>query len=223
MSKELPYFKFFPSEWLMGDIVLLPYSVQGVFTNVKAYYWQKECKVTLAMLKQKFSNAIAELNELIKSDILKHDSTSDEVTINFLDEQFSEISELHEKRVKAGRKGGKAKLKQNPSKAKAKPKHKEEEKEEEKDITFDKFWSLYPKKVGRKTCLSKWEKLTLEIKNKIIETLPAFSAYKPFPEYTHPNPETYFNQERWWDEIPEVKLEKSNETTQGFNPMQGHL
>ena len=41
--------------------------------------------------------------------------------------------------------------------------------------------------------------------------MPNFIKYKPFESYTHPNPETYLNQERWNDEI-EIKTEKKQYT-----------
>lgn len=94
---------------------------------------------------------------------------------------------------------------------------KEEEEVQEKEevqqvkLSFDLFWNLYPKRIARTRCEPKWNKLTLEQQNKIISTLPNFIKYKPFESYTHPNPETYLNQERWNDEI-EIKTEKKQYT-----------
>ena len=86
---------------------------------------------------------------------------------------------------------------------------KEEEQVQDK-ILFETFWKLYPNKVGKAKCEPKWEKLTNDIRKKIIETLPAFVSYKPFPTYNHPNPETYLNQKRWEDEIPKIEAPKGN-------------
>jgi len=74
-------------------------------------------------------------------------------------------------------------------------------KEEEK-IEFSSFWELYGNKTNRKKCEAKWNKLKIETQELIIQTLPNFLAYKPFQNYTHPNPETYLNNERWNDVIP---------------------
>ncbi len=134
MSKDLPYFKFYPSQWMMGDITLQDYKVQGVFVNIAAYYWQKECSLTLAMLKQKFSNASEEIEILKNSGIISHKNQSDFISIKFLNEQNNELTILHEKRVKAGSLGGKAKLKPSLSKAQAKVKHLEEEGDKKKNI-----------------------------------------------------------------------------------------
>lgn len=70
---------------------------------------------------------------------------------------------------------------------------------------FEDFWSVYPIKVGKQKCITKFQSLTESEKLEIKTTLPKFIKYKPFEKYTHPNPETYLNQKRWQDEIPEIK------------------
>lgn len=74
------------------------------------------------------------------------------------------------------------------------------EKKENK-IDFELFWSAYPVKVGKAKCKPKWDRLPIETQQLILDRLPAWLAYKPFPTYNHPNPETFFNQKRWEDEI----------------------
>jgi len=74
------------------------------------------------------------------------------------------------------------------------------------NIPFINFWNIYPVKVGKAKCEPKWKKLTNEERVKIIDTLPRFIKHKPFESYNHPNPETYFNQKRWEDEIPVKNL-----------------
>lgn len=82
-------------------------------------------------------------------------------------------------------------------------------KEQENNITikqrFESFWLKYPKKIGKKTALSKWLKLSESDIDKIESTIDSFIKYKPFKDYTHPNPCTYLNQERWNDEIEKPK------------------
>jgi hypothetical protein len=48
-----------------------------------------------------------------------------------------------------------------------------------------------------------------------METLPNFIKNKPFESYQHPNPETYFNQKRWEDEI--VKTENNTKKEYKLN------
>lgn len=73
-------------------------------------------------------------------------------------------------------------------------------------IPFETFWDLYDNKTNRKKCEPKWNGLSPDVQQKVIDTLPVFLAYKPFKEYIHPNPLTYLNNERWNDEIPKDKL-----------------
>ncbi len=77
-------------------------------------------------------------------------------------------------------------------------------KDDSKESLFDIFWTKYPKKVAKEKCRAKFNKLSTSDKDKILSTLDAYILYKPFKDYTHPNPETYLNQKRWNDEVPET-------------------
>lgn len=118
MSKDLPYFRFTAFEWLNDDISLESYETKGVFADVCAYYWFKNCSITKAKLEQRFSNALTSIEALIKSQIIKVNSDTDFVEISFLNSQFDQLSQLRKVRQDAGRKGGQQSL----SKPKAKPK-----------------------------------------------------------------------------------------------------
>jgi len=119
MAKELPYFRFTVAEWMNGDIQMVSKDVKGDFADICAFYWFKDCSITLAKLKQKYINAIASIDILIDNGIIKHNTKTDFIEIDFLDEQYGKLSNLHEIRALAGRKGGlsktKAKLKQKTS------------------------------------------------------------------------------------------------------------
>jgi ribosomal protein L12E/L44/L45/RPP1/RPP2 len=132
MAKELPYFKYFPSEWVTGDITLCSMEAQGLFMNLCSYYWMKNCSMSLANAKQRFSNYETALKELLKFEIIKIDE-SENILINFLDEQMNEFINVSEKRAIAGARGGTAKAKQLPKFALAKCNNKEKEKEKEKE------------------------------------------------------------------------------------------
>ena len=145
MSKELPYFRFTVSEWLNGDISMEQMEDQGLFINVCAFYWFKDCSLALAKLKQKFSFAEGSLSRLLKAEVLKVDE-NDNIVIDFLDEQYTNLSELHSVRSIAGRKGG-------LSKPKAKLKQKRSYKDKDKDrdiITHKQFYKLEKEKAEGK-------------------------------------------------------------------------
>jgi len=76
-------------------------------------------------------------------------------------------------------------------------------KDKEAKIDFELFWNLYNKKVGSKDdCKKKWDKLSLEIQQQIMDYLPKYlptikdKQFQPFPE-------TWLNQKRWENEIIE--------------------
>ena len=119
MSKELPFFKSFPEQWLSGDINFESFELQGAFSCAKHHYWANNCDFTYNKMLLRFQNNKEILDELIEKDyiVLKNDK----VHIKFLDEQYKESQELHKKRVKNGSKGGNAtaKLKQSYSNTQA--------------------------------------------------------------------------------------------------------
>jgi len=85
-----------------------------------------------------------------------------------------------------------------------KPLNKEQRTKETNVFSFDEFWKLYPNKVAKQKCKEKYNKLKHKDREAIYNTLEKWKAYKPFANYTHPNPETYLNQKRWEDEIPVI-------------------
>lgn len=104
MAKDLPYFKFFCSEWSDGDITLEDYETQGVFINVCAYYWSKEGNVSYDNLLKKFRHAKKIVIELTKNNFIKVKEKDNSIYIGFLDEQFKERKSLSKKNADNARK-----------------------------------------------------------------------------------------------------------------------
>ena len=75
--------------------------------------------------------------------------------------------------------------------------------------TFLEFWSLYPKKIGKKKCETKFIQI-LKKENVTGEDILA-GLQRLLPEYLQretkyiPNPETFLNQGRWDDETETTK------------------
>ena len=92
MAKDLPYFKFFCSEWNDGDVTLEDMKTQGMFINVCSYYWSNECNVSQKKLFKKFRNNTNLLDSLIYSELIKIIGNS--ISISFLDEQLTERGKL---------------------------------------------------------------------------------------------------------------------------------
>jgi hypothetical protein len=72
--------------------------------------------------------------------------------------------------------------------------------QETKKQRFEEFWTLYDKKVERKSCYNKFIKLDLEVIEKIINVVPFYVKLTPDIKYRK-NPETWINGECWNDEI----------------------
>ena len=71
-------------------------------------------------------------------------------------------------------------------------------------MTFENFWSQYPKKVGKLTAKRSWEKLSLENQQKALEAIVEHRKYwsakgTEWEYICHAS--TWLNQERFEDEL----------------------
>jgi uncharacterized protein YcfL len=69
------------------------------------------------------------------------------------------------------------------------------------NIEFDLFWDLYDKKISKVKCENKWSKLTDKERDDIIAYLPSYIKSTPDVKFRK-NPETFFNNKSWLDELP---------------------
>lgn len=102
MAKDLPYFKFYCSEWNDGDITLEDFNIQGLFINACSYYWSNECNLSKTKLFKKFKSNIKDIEYLIKEGFIKIEN--DYILINFLNEQLQERKLTSKKNSEAGKK-----------------------------------------------------------------------------------------------------------------------
>ena len=82
VMKELPYFKFYPGEWIKGDVTDCSMAAQGLFINICVLYWMKGCNLTLTRVQRKFNTCSIELKELLNEEIIVCDG--DKIYIDFL-------------------------------------------------------------------------------------------------------------------------------------------
>ncbi len=102
MAKDLPYFKFFCSEWNDGDITLESYEVQGLFINICSYYWSNECDVNYDKLLKKFRGYDEIILGLSNEGLIKVNKDNT-ISINFLDEQKEEREQTRKIKSKGGK------------------------------------------------------------------------------------------------------------------------
>ena len=101
MAKDLPYFKFYCSEWNDGDITLEDFEVQGLFINVCSYYWSNECDLSIEKLKKRFKKSIKNIDLLLECKLIRKENGF--LKINFLDEQKSDRNKTSTKNSIAGK------------------------------------------------------------------------------------------------------------------------
>ena len=109
---KLQWFKFAPSDWMMGKIMRCDEITQARYMRLVCLYWNKECNLS-------YEDAEIEIDEehlkvLVKKKIVK--VMDDSIFIEFLDEQMEGISETSAKRREAVKKRW-DKVKENKSKA----------------------------------------------------------------------------------------------------------
>ena len=89
-------------------------------------------------------------------------------------------------------------------KSEKKSKEKEKEKEPEQDL-FDRFWAVYPRKVGKKDAVKAWNKLKPD-ETLTLQIIEGVERWKLSTQWTKdggqyiPYPATFLNGERWKDE-----------------------
>ena len=116
--KSYQWFKFSPSDWIMGRIMRASCESQAAFIRLTCKYWNNECLMTYEDAELECGED--ELNELVKLKIVKTDELKSSITIKFLDEQNMEIQEMRQKRSESGKKGGEAKAKKEQATGKQK-------------------------------------------------------------------------------------------------------
>lgn len=155
--KELPYFKFYCSEWINGNITLESLEVQGLFINICVWYWSRECDVDYDLLIKKFRYNSDLIDDLLRLELIKNQNGK--IKITFLDEQLKERRKIAKRNKANGLKGGRPKTqsvssglaKNNPNITNIEEKRREEkrgennkEKIDNKKQVFDRFRVLYP-------------------------------------------------------------------------------
>lgn len=142
MAKELPFFKFEPSEWLEGNIQICTDEAIVCFMNLLAGYWLKLGDMTEAFALHKYCRkSTIILNELVENDIIQINDSM--VSIKFLDEQLTEVKTISSKRSQAAKsrwnkeKDASALQVQNKSNAIRKEKIRIDKKKEDKIISIE--------------------------------------------------------------------------------------
>lgn len=232
MAKELPYFKFYVSEWADGDVTLLSYAAQGLFVNICSYYWSKKGVVELSKIKRRYKDASeATLTELLQEGIIKIDE-HENIGIKFLDEQLEDRGELSIKRSEAAHKrwnNANALDMDTNSKPKGMLLRGEEKRGKKKrgennsasyDTQFALFWKHYKKKKSKQRAKKAFvnfmkrsqgdaDEVTLKLIKKVNEYFTELELKKKYgvwvPESQYPA--TWLNNKTYQDKFMTTKEE----------------
>lgn len=105
MANIYQWFKFFPSDWLMGRIQRQSDSVQVAFIRLCCKYWHKEGELSSEEAEMECGTEIYEI--LVNSKLIIH--TSSTISIRFLDEQIADNEQFSKKQSARGKASAEAK------------------------------------------------------------------------------------------------------------------
>jgi len=114
MAKELPFFKFNPTEWLTGKIAFQPLEVQGAFIQCCSLFWKKSGVLKVDEVDWRITKKNLDVlteNEFV---FIKEGYLS----IEFLEEQLISFESIRTIRAENGAKGGVANATKNLANAK---------------------------------------------------------------------------------------------------------
>lgn len=109
MDKKMTWFKFSPSDWVMGRISQMPLGFQASYLKFCCYYWNKGCDLTIH--EAQLTMPVRAWDKLISYNFVKiHD---DLVHVDWLDEQFQAIVEQKKQASIAGKKSADVRRQRN--------------------------------------------------------------------------------------------------------------
>ena len=142
MAKELPFFKFEPSEWDNGNIQMCSREAKGLFIDICSIYWSRIGDLPYALALHKYCNNDPTLiQELEKNEIII--TKDDKIHIQFLDDQLEEFKSISEKRRKNAQKrwskdtnANEVQLHSNSNAIREEKRREEKKREEKKRFSF---------------------------------------------------------------------------------------
>ncbi len=220
MSK-LPYFPCYARDILSSTkIALMSGEAFKACWLLTCHSWLDDERATLANDEAKLQ-ALARVDATawarIRLEVLDYFKAGEKGRV--FSPRLLEISDLHEKRSKAGSKGGS----KTQAKRAAKPQASESESSSESEVetepktrydqtTFDQFWSAYPRKVGKQKCREWFKSHKPDNLEQMLSTIEAFKKTDQWQDpKLVPHPITWLHRGGWEDEAPTDDRSLENE------------
>jgi hypothetical protein len=228
-----PWFKFFGSDYLIDDkmlgfdghirscwLTLLCFASQGAGTARYLTEDQLMIQAGVPMGGSEWDRTVGVLSRFEARNMIRTDEKGIHI-VNWEKRQASYLTEGERSKMKRmGRSTG-----ANPV---TRPKNDtlEVEEEVEEDILFDRVWSVYPVKKGKKPAHDAFRKLkpTEDLTSRIVSAIAlakTTSQWKDNEGRYVPHCATYLNQRRFEDELPPPKpvIVGYEETERGMKPI----
>ena len=191
--KSLTWFKFSPSDWMMGRISRQSSDVQIAFLRLCCIYWNNECQMSIAHAELETDGHFP---TLLKLNMIETNGES--IVIKFLDIQIEEIYSVKERLSLGGKKSAEKRWNKQPVES-TKPKKVKAIVTEIDATLFTTFWALYPKKQNKTLASKLFLKLPNDEQQLAITNIERLFSQTPI-QYV-PMPSTYINNKRWNDEL----------------------
>jgi uncharacterized protein YdaU (DUF1376 family) len=190
MSKD-PAFPFYAQDFLTG-VMHLTMEERGIYITLLAYEWEHH-SIPKKRLKLMTGYEWEELTVDLKN---KFKENGGLITNIRLEAEREKRKAFKERQRINGLKGGRPPKNKKPANKKSK-----NQVVAELYPTFEDFWGLYDKKVGKKDKIeAKWNNLSQQEKENAIAYIPNYKLAQPNKKYRK-NPETFLNNESWNDEL----------------------
>jgi len=214
MSKKDPAFLFYPEKFINGTMFMTNEQT-GKYIKLLCHEHQNGGLID----KDDFNNFVGD-DKKLRAKFIETDD-------GFFNEKL--MSEIEKRKVKSENMSVNAKIRWNEHKQKQcncitnvdanamQPLNKDKDINTTKDLInkytedFEKFWKVYPKKIGKGKAFQSWKKIrpSRELQALIIDAVIKqceSDQWKQKGGQFVPNPATWLNESRWDDEITKIEV-----------------
>ena len=217
---ESPAFQFYPKDWLTDpDVVCMTFAQKGAYITLLCYCWRVGKLQNNDDYIRKLLGNVPKWKFLWNGIKHKFEVQGEYLIHPRLEKERMKQGEYRRKKSEAGKKAmtkrwDKHQKRDNTAKDLLITKNNSSSSSSiahcgDKDIytSFEKFWDVYPHKVGKKPAKLVWGKIKPDdgLLEKILSAVEKHKQSRQWQQKQFiPNPSTWLNQERWKDEVEDA-------------------